>query len=45
MGTKLFFLALFLGLLLPPFVSFGGAVGMVAAIIGLIGIIMIFLDK
>lgn len=45
MGTKIFFLGLFLGLLLEPFASFGGAIQIVAAIFGAIGIVMIFLDK
>ncbi len=45
MGTKIFYLALFLGLLLAPVIDFGGAIELVAAILGGIGIVMIFLDK
>jgi len=45
MGTKIFFLGLFLALILPLFSTFDLPLVLVGVVVALIGIILIFLDR
>lgn len=45
MGTKLFYLGIFLSLILPLFSTFGLPLVLVGVVVSAIGIVMIFLKR